>query len=111
MSSPTFAHIGLDHVVQTNRVMAIIPPNLKTGRRYLEIAKNRGMHIDASRGRLYRSLLILDDGTVITSAISVQTLMKRFMTSPADLARGEYAYDDAEDMIDFNEEESSIENH
>lgn len=56
MAAPKFAHIGMNHVVQVNRVIAVIPPNLKSGKRYLEIAKNRGIYIDASRGRLYRSL-------------------------------------------------------
>lgn len=102
MSEPRFAHIGLDHVVQTNRVMAIIPPNLKTGRRYLEIAKGRGMHIDASRGRVFRSMLILDDGTVITSAISVQTLMKRFNRPLADEV--DDSWDESDALLEFDEQ-------
>lgn len=105
MSQPKFAHIGLDHVIQTNRVIAIIPPQLKTGRRYLEVAKNRGMHIDASRGRLYRSMLILDDGTVVTSAISVQTLLKRFNQTYMEEAGYDPADDQSEDMLDFDPDE------
>lgn len=108
MSAPTFVHIGLNHVVQTNRVIAIIPPELKTGRRYLEVAKDRGMYIDASRGRPFRSLLLLDDGTVITSAISIMTLLKRFM-SPPDFAPADYREDDLEDILDFNESEELYE--
>ena len=99
-----FAHIGLEHVVQTSRVIAIIPPYLKTGKRYLELAKRRGMHIDASRGRPFRSMLLLDDGTVITSATSVMTLLKRFNT-PVEEIPSDYRDDDAADLLEMDDEE------
>ncbi len=108
MATPKFAHVGMDNIVQTNRVMAVIPPQLKTGRRYLELAKNRGMHIDASRGRLYRSLIIMDDGTVVTSAISVMTILKRFNASLADEQPTE-SYDDEADMLAFDPEDEEEE--
>lgn len=104
MDTNPFVHIGLNHVVQASRVMAIIPPELKTGRRYLEIAKDRGMYIDASRGRLFRSLLLLDDGTVISSATSIMTLLKRFNT-PLDKFPDDYREDDAAELLEFDEEE------
>ena len=104
MNSNPFVHIGLNHVVQASRVMAIIPPELKTGRRYLELAKERGIHIDASRGRRYRSLLLLDDGTVITCATSIMTLLKRF-NEPIEKYPTDYRDDDLADLMEFDEEE------
>lgn len=102
-NNPQFVHIGLNFVVQTNRVLAIIPPNLKSGQRYLELARNRGMYIDASRGRHYRSLLVLDDGTVITSATRIMTLLKRF-TTPPDLIPDDYRQDDAADLLESDDD-------
>ena len=104
MAAPTFAHIGLNFVIQTNRVIAIIPPNLKTGKTYLEIAKNRGMYIDASRGRPFRSLLLLDDGTVVSSATKIMTLLKRFGRTP-DMVPNDYKEDDAADLLEEDGEE------
>lgn len=94
-----FAHIGMNFVVQVNRVIAIIPPNLKPAKRFLEIAKNKGMHIDASRGRSFRSELILDDGYVITSALNVKTVMKRFSISQDEYPPDDFIEDDDEDIL------------
>lgn len=106
MTAVQFAHIGMNNLVQLNRVLAVLAPGTKTTERYLEIARNRGQFIDVSRNRKFRSILLLDDGTVIASCISVMTLLKRFYRA----AQGESLPssaedDDAEDLLDFNEEE------
>ncbi len=98
-----FAHIGMNNVVQTNRVNAIIPPKTKTANRILEVAKKRGQFIDASRGRSHRALLMLDDGTVIASTISTSTLMKRFNTDPKDL-QDDFRKEDELEMLEMDEE-------
>ena len=56
-----FAHVGLNNIVQTNRVIAIIPPKTITANRILETAKRQGLFIDCTRGRSHRAILILDD--------------------------------------------------
>ena len=99
-----FAHIGMNFVVQVNRVIAVIPPHLKPAKRFLEIAKNKGMHIDASRGRPFRSELILDDGYVVTSALNVKTVLKRFSVSQDDYPPDDFIEDDAEDIIEADTE-------
>jgi len=97
---PTFKSIGHGHVLQINRVTAIVPPGTMTAVSFMQRAKNAGMYIDASRGHKHRAILILDDGCVVSAAISVATLLKRFSedfdtdyTSPADLA------EEMEDMV------------
>lgn len=104
MATVKFAHIGMNNVVQTNRVLVIIPPHTKTAERILEVAKSHGQFIDASRGRSHRAILLLDDGTVIASCISVMTLMKRFSLDPNDLPT-DFRVDDAEDLLEFDDEE------
>lgn len=106
MTAVQFAHVGMNNLVQLNRVIAVLSPGTRTVERYLEISKNRGQFIDVSRNRKFRSILLLDDGTVIASCISVMTLLKRFYNT----AQGEgiptnAEMDDAEDLIDFNEED------
>lgn len=75
-----FAPIGMGYVIQVNRVTAVLPIGMKTGDRILSKAKDSGMYIDASRGRPFRSMLVLGDGFVVTTAINPLTLMKRFNT-------------------------------
>ena len=104
MATVQFAHIGMNNLVQTNRVLAVIPPKTITANRILEVAKGRGQFIDASRGRSHRAILILDDGTVIASIITPMTLLKRFSLNPEDLPT-DFRSDDAEELLEFDDEE------
>ena len=79
----------------------IIPPHTRTTDRILEVAKGRGQFIDASRGRHHRSVLILDDGTVVASCKAPMTLMKRFSLSPDELPT-DYKVDDEEELLEFD---------
>ena len=102
--SVQFAHIGMNHIVQTNRVLCVMTPQTKTSKRYIDRSKERGMYIDASLGRKFRSVLLLDDGTIVTSCIKPLTLMKRFCLTP-DQFPTDPAMDDAIDLIEEDEEE------
>lgn len=104
MATVQFAHIGMNNIVQTNRVLAVIPPHTRTSDRILEVAKGRGQFLDASRGRSHRSILILDDGTVIASCITPMTLLRRFSLDPTELPN-DFRSDDEEEMLEFDEEE------
>lgn len=106
MATVQFCHIGMNNLVQSNRVLVVIPPHTRTSDRILEVAKGRGQFIDASRGRSHRSILILDDGTVIASCKTPMTLLKRFSLDPADLPT-DFRSDDAEDLLEFDEEEET----
>ena len=102
--TPQFAHIGMNHIVQTTRVMVVMKPTTKTARNYVSTAKERGMFVDASLGRHYRSILLLDDGTIVASCIKPLTLMKRFALTP-DQFPTDPAADDAMDLIETDEDE------
>ena len=104
MATVQFAHIGMNNIVQTNRVLAVIPPHTRTSDRILEVAKGRGQFLDASRGRSHRSILMLDDGTVIASCITPMTLLRRFSLDPTELPN-DFRSDDEEEMLEFDEEE------
>ena len=104
MATVQFAHIGMNNLVQTNRVLAVIPPKTITANRILEVAKGRGQFIDASRGRSHRAILLLDDGTVIASCKTPMTLLRRFSLNPEDLPT-DFRADDGEELLEFDEEE------
>jgi len=105
MATAQFAHIGMNHIVQTTRVLCVMKPNTRTSKRYLERAKERGQFIDATLGRVYRSVILLDDGTVVTSCINPLTLMKRFSLTP-DQFPTNAEEDDAAELLELDEEES-----
>ena len=103
MVAPQFAHIGMNHIIQTTRVLCVM-----SARRYIDRSKERGMFIDASVGRRFRSILLLDDGTVVASCIKPLTLMKRFSLTPDQFPTDPVA-DDAMDLIEVDEDEDTEE--
>lgn len=72
-----FVHVGLGHLVQAGRVLAVIKPNSCCGRRYSRSAKESGRFIDTTMGKGLKALLLLDDGSVMGSMITTKTLLKR----------------------------------
>lgn len=102
--NPQFAHIGMNHIIQTTRVLCVMKPTTQCAKRYIERAKDRGMFIDATLGRRYRSIMLLDDGTIVASCIKPLTLLKRFSLTP-DQFPTDAAADDLMDLIEVDEEE------
>ena len=121
MAEIRFAHIGMGDAVCVNHVLAIIQGGSVTAKRYQENAKKIKKYIDATHGKTIKSFILLDEGTVIASHISVATLQKRMnfgcsTDTGVDSAVPEapygrtddenpYLYDDAEDMEDDEEED------
>lgn len=102
MTDLRFAHIGMNHLVQVNRVIAVMVPDTKCSARYVARAKDSASLIDATRGRHIRSVILMDDNTVITSSIKPMTLMKRFSV-PYDKMNFDSDYDDESDYLDTND--------
>lgn len=121
MAEIRFAHIGMGDAVCVNHVLALIQGGSVTAKRYQENAKKIKKYIDATHGKTIKSFILLDEGTVIASHISVSTLQKRMnfgcsTDTGVDSAVPEapygrtddenpYLYDDAEDMEDDEEDE------
>ncbi len=105
MATAQFAHIGMNHLVQTTRVLCVMVPTTKSSKRYIDRAKERGQFIDATLGRHYRSVLLLDDGTIVTSCIKPLTLMRRFALNPEQFP-SDPVEDDATDLLELDEEET-----
>ena len=53
---PKFTHIGMNNIVQSDRVLAIIPPGTVTADRYREQAEKKKKLIKANLGRSFKSL-------------------------------------------------------
>ena len=70
-------NIGFNNYVIDERIISIVVPDTSSGRRLREDAKNREILIDATAGRKTRAILIMDNGTIILSAINVETLIQR----------------------------------
>ena len=65
-----FISIGFGSMVSRERVVAIVGPDSAPIRRMTQESRERGMLIDATYGRKTASILIMDSGHVILSALS-----------------------------------------
>ena len=103
-----FTHIGMNNVVNNAKILFITKPGTTSANRYLEVAKKTGRYHNAALGRHHRSLLIMDDGTVIVSCIKPRTLMDRLNSVPTpddDEIENEIEDDDDDDEDEKDEDD------
>ena len=71
-------NIGFGNIVSANRIIAIVSPESAPIKRIVQEAKDSKMAVDATYGRRTRSVLIMDSGHVILSAVQPETVASRF---------------------------------
>lgn len=77
-----FLHIGFDAYVNVSKVLFIYSADAERVNRELkrrEIDKNSAMFWDSAPRKETKSLIIMECGTLIASAVSTDTLIKRFL--------------------------------
>jgi extracellular matrix regulatory protein A len=77
-------NIGFGNIVSANRVNAIVSPDSAPIKRIMTDARERGDLVDATYGRRTRSVIILDSGHVVLSAIQPETVANRFVNKGND---------------------------
>lgn len=78
LNHPLFVNVGAGNIAQVDRVLAVIRPNSVTAKRYIKLAKESKKYIDATNKMPSRSVLLLDEGTVMISSVKPLTLLRRF---------------------------------
>lgn len=72
-----FVPVGFGNVVCANRVLCVMNPGTAPAKRRLKQAKEVGRYIDMTLGRPLKSLLLLDTGDVLGSALTSATIQSR----------------------------------
>lgn len=70
-------NIGFGNMVAAGRILAVVSPDTAPVKRIVQEEKERGRVVDASFGRKTRSVLIMDSGHVILSALTPEVLSAR----------------------------------
>ena len=70
-------NIGFGNIVSANRIISIVSPESAPIKRLVQEAKDSKMAIDATYGRRTRSVIIMDSGHVILSAVQPETVAGR----------------------------------
>ena len=69
--------IGFGNLVSAERIVSVVSPESAPIKRMIQDVRERGALIDASFGRSTRSVLTMDRGNVILSALPPETIAAR----------------------------------
>ena len=74
-------NIGFNNVVVAERIIAVVAPQSSPVKRLIQDAKKKSSLINATCGRLTRSVIITDSNHVILSAFEPKVITQRFKGS------------------------------
>lgn len=69
--------IGFGNLASVERIISIVSPESAPIKRMIQDVREKGLLIDASFGRSTRSVIVMDSGNIILSAIPPETLAAR----------------------------------
>mgnify|MGYP002626870342 CR=1 FL=1 len=72
-----FINIGFGNLVSAGRLVAVVGPESAPIKRIVQDVREQGKLIDATYGRRTKSVIIMDNGSVILSALTPETLSGR----------------------------------
>lgn len=70
-------NIGFGNIVSAERIVSIVSPESAPIKRLVQEAKDAKTAIDATYGRRTRSVIIMDSGHIILSAVQPETIAGR----------------------------------
>ncbi|MBP3205648.1 MAG: DUF370 domain-containing protein [Lachnospiraceae bacterium] len=70
-------HIGFGNIVNTEKIIAIVSPESAPIKRLVQRAKEDGTAIDATQGRRTKSVLVMESGQIVLSALLPETIAGR----------------------------------
>jgi len=74
-------NIGFGNLISAERTISIVSPESAPIKRMIQDVRERGLLIDASFGRSTRSVIVMDSGNVVLSALAPEVLSARFEES------------------------------
>ena len=69
---------GYGNCVNADKVVSIVSVDSAPIKRIVQNAKDAGMAIDVTQGRKTKSVIIMEDGYVVLSALVAETFVARF---------------------------------
>lgn len=74
----SFINIGYGNVVNCDKVLSIVSPEAAPVKRMIQGAKDDGKAIDATCGKKTKSVLVMENHSLVLSALLPDTLASRF---------------------------------
>lgn len=79
-------NIGFGNIVNTDKIVAVISPDAAPIKRMIQSAKDNGSAIDGTCGRKTKSVIVMENGSVVLSALLPETIANRVNN---DISKGE----------------------
>ena len=73
-------HIGFGNIINAEKIVAIVSPDSAPIKRMVQGAKESGTVIDATQGRKTKAVMVMENGSVVLSALMPETIAGRAMS-------------------------------
>jgi regulator of extracellular matrix RemA (YlzA/DUF370 family) len=73
----TFIGIGFGNVVNKDKIVSMVSTDAAPIKRMIQNARDEGMAVDATCGRRTRTVLVMESGHLVLSALTTETLTAR----------------------------------
>ncbi len=73
----TLLHVGFGNMVNSDKIVAILQPDSAPVKRLVQHGKENGTVVDATQGRKTKSVLLMDQNSVVLSALTPETISAR----------------------------------
>lgn len=70
-------NIGFGNMIAEERIVAIVSPESAPIKRMIQDIREKGLLIDASFGRSTKSVVVVDSGNIVLSALAPEALAAR----------------------------------
>ncbi len=81
-------NIGFGNVVNTDKIISIVTADSAPAKRVIQKAKEQEILIDATQGRRTKSVIFMENASVVLSALQPETLAVRFNQNPMETEVG-----------------------
>ena len=92
-------HIGFGNIINAEKIVAIVSPDSAPIKRMVQGAKEKGTVIDAPQGRKTKAVMVMENGSVVLSALMPETIAGRAVSEKQlknmDSHQGEKTKEDA----------------
>lgn len=79
-------NIGYGNLVNTDKVIAVVSPDAAPVKRMIQTAKDAGTAIDGTCGRKTKAVVVMENGSIVLSALLPETILNRVNN---DVSKGE----------------------
>lgn len=87
-------NIGFGNVVNSDKLLAVVSPDAAPVKRLVTHAREEGKVIDATQGRRTKAVLMLEEGSVLLSALQPETITRRCNTLSMTMTKEEMEAED-----------------